>query len=109
MKVYVSGPYTKGDPCVNAHNAIAAGNALLDAGFTPFVPHVLHFWHTVSPRPYDDWMKIDLAFLPACDLFLRLPGESSGADVEELQAFELGIPIFHDIESLIATKGATCQ
>lgn len=106
MKVYVSGPYTKGDPCENTHKAIMAGNALLDAGLVPFVPHVSHFWHTVTPRPYNDWMKIDLAFLPACDLFLRLPGESSGADIEEAEARRLGIPVYYSICDLLEASSA---
>lgn len=100
MKVYVSGPYTKGDPCANTHAAIMAGNAILDAGHVPFVPHVSHFWHTVTPRDYRDWMKIDLAFLPACDVVVRLEGESAGADEEVALACELGIPVKHGMEQL---------
>jgi hypothetical protein len=102
VKIYVSGPYTKGDPCANTHAAIMMGNRLLDAGFVPFVPHLSHFWHTVTPRHYEDWMKIDLAFLPACDAMLRLPGESSGADREEAAAKRRGVPVFYDYESLEA-------
>lgn len=104
-KVYVSGPYTNGDPCENTHRAIMAGNQLLDAGLIPFVPHVSHFWHTMTPRPWEDWMKIDLAFLPACDIFLRLPGESKGADIEEAEAVRLGMPICRSIMEVFAGAG----
>jgi hypothetical protein len=101
MKIYVSGPYTKGDPCENTHRAIIAGNAIFDAGHVPFVPHVSHFWHTVTPRPYEDWMKLDLAFLSACDAIVRLPGESSGADREVAEALRLGIPVYYDLAALL--------
>lgn len=101
VKVYVAGPYTKGDPCENTHNMIMAGNKLLDAGLIPFLPLLSHFWHTVTPRHYEDWMKIDFAFIPSCDVMLRLPGESSGADREEAEAKRLGIPIFYGIDALI--------
>src|SRR6185437_13392935 len=101
VKVYVSGPYSYGDPCENTHNAIVAGNQLLDAGLVPFVPHISHFWHTMTPRPWEDWMKIDLAFLPACDAFLRLPGKSRGADIEQAEAVRIGIPIFLTFEGLL--------
>lgn len=101
MKIYVSGPYTKGDPCENTHRAIAAGNRLLDAGLIPFVPHLSHFWHTMTPRAYDDWMRIDLAFLPACDVLLRLPGESSGATTEEKEAKRIGMPVRYSVEEVV--------
>jgi Domain of unknown function (DUF4406) len=100
VKVYVSGPYTKGDPCENTHVAISAGNAILNRGHIPFVPHLSHFWHTMTPRPWEDWIKIDLAFLPACDVVLRLPGESKGADLEVATARELGIPVCYGFEQL---------
>lgn len=102
--IYVSGPYTKGDPCENTHNAIVAANKLMDAGFIPFVPHLSHFWHTMSPRPYADWMKIDMAFLPTCKAFLRLPGESKGADLEEAEAKRQAMNIYYSIEELIANE-----
>lgn len=81
-RIYVAGPYTKPDPCINTFNAIQKANELLDLGFIPFLPHLSHLWHTVSPRPYEDWMKIDFAFVEVCHGLFRLPGESSGADRE---------------------------
>lgn len=101
VRVYVSGPYTKGDPCENTHNMIKAANQLLDAGIAPFVPLLSHFWHTVTPRPYEDWMRIDLAYIPLCDAILRIPGESSGAEREIAVAKECRIPVFYDIPALL--------
>lgn len=100
-RVYVAGPYTKGDPCVNTHVAIAVGNQLLDAGFAPFVPHLLHFWHTLSPRPYEDWMALDLSWVVVSEAVLRLPGESKGADMEVECAHKHSIPVFTNIDELI--------
>lgn len=110
MKVYVSGPYTKGDTCVNTHRAVAAGNQLLDCGHAPFVPHLSHFWHTMTPRSYEDWMFIDLAFLATCDAVIRLSGESSGADREVARAHELGIPVYNSVvEFTMSTDKKTCE
>lgn len=100
IKVYVAGPYTTGDVAVNVRNAIEAGNELADAGFVPFVPHLVHFWHMVYPRPYEFWTDWDNQFLPHCDALLRLPGESSGSDAEVVLAESNGIPVFFDKESL---------
>ena len=60
MRVYISGQYTQGDPAENTRLAIEAGNRVLDAGMVPFVPHLSHFWHMVTPRSYEDWMAIDI-------------------------------------------------
>jgi hypothetical protein len=99
-KVYVAGPYTKGDVAVNVRNAFKAANELADLGYAPFVPHYTHFWHIMFPRPYEFWLELDNQFLPACDALLRLPGESSGADKEVAFANESNIPVFTTIEAL---------
>lgn len=101
-KIYVAGPYTKGDVAVNVHSAFQAANDLADLGFAPYVPHATHFWHLMFPRPYEFWLQLDNEFLPHCDAVLRIPGESNGADKEVALAERLGIPVFHDIEQVNA-------
>ena len=49
-RIYVAGPYTQGDSCVNTRNALDVGNRLMDKGMAPFVPHLSHFWHTMTTR-----------------------------------------------------------
>ena len=94
MKVYIAGPYTKGDVALNVRNAIEAGDTVLKAGHIPFIPHLTHFWHLIYPGPYEQWIKFDLEWLPFCQAFIRLPGDSTGADNEEQVAHGLSIPIF---------------
>lgn len=101
-KVYVAAPYTRPDPCVNTRAAILAGDQLWAAGFIPFVPHLTHLWHTVSPHDYSDWLAYDLHWLRVCDAVLRLPGESSGADAEVAEAHRLRIPVFEDVAAVVA-------
>jgi hypothetical protein len=101
MRIYVAGPYTKTDPCENTHRAIKAANCLMDLGHRPFVPHLTHFWHTMFPRPYQDWLELDNAFLPFCEAVVRLPGESSGADAEVRLAQSLGIPVHYGLEAFL--------
>lgn len=106
-KVYVAGPYTKGDVAVNVRNAVQAANELADLGYMPFLPHLTHFWHILFPRPYEFWCELDNAFLPHCDALLRLPGESKGADAEVALAESLGIPVFLSIADLRKTVSST--
>lgn len=102
LRVYVAGPYTS-DPEACTAEAIKVGAQLLDLGFAPFVPHLAHYWHTLhGPRPYEDWMRIDLAWLAAADVVLRLPGHSPGADREVHHARTHGIPVVSDLDELTA-------
>lgn len=100
-RIYVAGPYTKGDVAVNVKNAMEAGLDIIKAGHAPYVPHLSHFLHMQEPQPYGTWMAIDLAWIDACDYFLRLPGESEGADQELFHATFRDIPIFTDIKLLL--------
>ena len=106
MRVYVAGPYTKGDVALNVRRAIGAAEALVEMGHTPLVPLLTHLWHLMSPHPWEYWMALDMAWLPVCDGLFRLPGESKGADVEVGRARELGIPVFTDLAVLRLTVQA---
>lgn len=97
QKIYVAGPYTKGDIPQNVANAITAGNELADLGFIPFVPHIVHWWHLQHPRPYGFWCDWDNEWLPHCDGLLRLPGLSNGSDAEIELAMRLDMPVFYEI------------
>jgi hypothetical protein len=102
IKVYVAGPYTRGDVAINVRNAFEAADRLADLGYAPFVPHSSHLWHILFPRSYRDWMDLDEEFLGCCDVLLRLPGESPGADFEVCVAGDKGIPVFHSVEEIVA-------
>jgi hypothetical protein len=102
IRIYVAGPYTKPDPCINTNRAIKVGQELLEAGYAPFIPHLTYLWHAVIPNPYSVWLAYDLEWLRVCHAVLRLDGESSGADAEVTEARRLGIPVFHSIAELHA-------
>lgn len=91
--VYIAAPYTQPDPVQNTHAVIRIADALLDAGFTPLIPHLTLAWHLVSPKPYDTWLAYDRHLLARCDVLLRVPGYSHGATQECTFADELAIPV----------------
>lgn len=101
IKVYIASPYTKGDIAVNVKEQMDFANILMDAGFAPFVPLYSHFQHMAHPRPYEDWIKLDLEWVKSCDCVLRLEGESKGADGEVEFAKELGLPVFYELSDLM--------
>ncbi|MFH1131680.1 MAG: DUF4406 domain-containing protein [Pseudomonadota bacterium] len=94
-RIYLAGPYTKGDVAVNVANAIRVADHLLMRGYYLFVPHLTHFWHLICSRPYDCWLRYDLVWLEQCDAMVRIMGDSNGADKEEEKMTELARPIFY--------------
>jgi hypothetical protein len=58
-------------------------------------------WHVVAPHDYSFWCIYDLAWLEVCDVLLRLPGESPGADREVAFADEHGIPVVCNLPDLV--------
>lgn len=90
MLIYLSGPITKPDPNANANAAIRIADALVEAGFTPIVPQLSVLWQTVQPHDWQWWIDYDLRIVESCDLIVRIPGESRGADFEMSHAYKLG-------------------
>lgn len=100
IKVYIASPYTIGDVAVNVRTQLEMANVLMNYGFAPFAPLYSHFQHMAFPRPYTDWIKIDLEWVKVCDAVLRLEGESKGADGEVKFAQENNIPVFYTVWDL---------
>lgn len=94
MKVYIAGPYTKGDVCDNVRKAIFAAEEILSWGHLSYVPHLTHLWHLVRPHNIEFWYAYDIRWLEQCDVLVRLPGESKGADEEVRAARDMGMKVF---------------
>lgn len=91
--IYISSPYSIGNVEDNVQFQIEAAHRIMDMGHAPVVPLLSHFLHLHKPRPYDDWLCVDLALIEKVDIVLRLPGESKGADMEVDKALRLCIPV----------------
>lgn len=101
--VYVAGPIAIPEPMENTHRAVKAATVLLDSGVVaPIVPHLTCLWHIITPRDYSVWMAYDFELLARCDALIRLAGQSAGADLEVERAEELGLPVFRDLDEVIA-------
>ena len=91
--VYIAAPYSGGDPVDNTREVVLVADRLAAQGHAVYVPHLSLFWHFLSPHAIDFWYDHDLAWLAKCDVLLRLPGESPGADAEVAFARERGIRV----------------
>jgi len=98
--VYIAAPYTLGDTFLNIRQVIDVANTLWDKGYLPFIPHLTAFWHLVYPKDYEEWLEYGQEWVRHCNILLRLPGESPGADKEVKLAKTLGIPVYYDINDL---------
>ena len=125
-RVYIAGPISKGNLAANVNQATAAFVALAKAGLAPFCPHWSVYAkpcfegqdytgqtdatkcfahgtiHGNDEMTHADWMGIDLPWVAVSHAVLRLPGESTGADLEVQEAYQRGIPVFHRTEDVIA-------
>ena len=86
--VFISGPYSLGDPVVNSRKAIIMAEKLSKHGFSSYIPHLNLFRHFLFPHDIDFWYQDDIIWLKKCDYIIRLPGKSRGADEEERWAKE---------------------
>jgi hypothetical protein len=100
-RIYIAGPYTKGDVAVNVKKAMDIANELINLGYAPYCPHLSHYLHINNAQPYQIWLDLDNEFVKVCDVLLRIPGDSSGADKEVELAKSLKIPVVYSIEDIV--------
>lgn len=105
--VYISGPLTNiernGSVARNIYEAIHVADLLMEAGHHPYIPHLFYIWECFSPQAgkYEKWIETDFEWVKRCDVMVRLPGSSSGADREVALAESLGIPVLYSINPLL--------
>lgn len=94
ISVYLSGPITHDGRQVFRRINEAANYHVkcMMAGFFPYTPHLLSLADMISDIPisYESWMSSDFFWIDKCDMLIRLPGASSGADREVKYAKERG-------------------
>lgn len=98
IRVYIAGPYIS-DPEGNTSRAMEVWHQLKDLGFHPFCPHLYHFMNRHRARSEQEWLEHDLVWMRQCDVLLRIPGASKGAD-REVSEFR-GL-IFYAVQDLLA-------
>jgi len=101
LTVYIASPYTRGDVGQNVLAQLDTANILMDHGVCPIVPLFAQYQHMRHPRDYEDWITINIEKLRRCDVLVRLPGKSSGADEEVKYAEENGIPVVYGLLEFI--------
>lgn len=100
IRVYIAGPITSNPPD-HTRNALIHANYIMAVGYAPYVPHLTVFWEMVTGRrEWEEWLAYDENWLAVCDVLLRMPGESPGADREVAFAEAHGIPVVYSIHEL---------
>lgn len=102
LKVYISGPITRGSRNWNVFQAFDAQEDLMLRGFAPLNPMAscCYPFAWQENMPHDLWLDVDAPWIAASDAVYRLPGESTGADWECKYATELGVPVFQTVKEL---------
>jgi hypothetical protein len=90
--IYIASPYSIGDLTFNVRVQLDAFERIMNMGHLPFAPLLDHFQHLVHPRSDESWIHdYCLPWVERCDLILRLPGVSVGADLEVSHAIRHGV------------------
>lgn len=101
IKTYFAAPYTTPSAAENVAaywRAVAAYMRmceLADPGtvIVPVCPHAYHYLAQVHDFGYEHWMTLDFELIRGCQVLVRLPGFSSGADREVDFAHEIGVGV----------------
>lgn len=101
MRVYIASAYTNGDVAINVRNVILVADKLVKRGHIPYIPHLTHFWHLLSPKEIEFWYNYDNSFIDHwAECILRLENSSVGADAEVVRARTIGLPIYYTVEAI---------
>ena len=106
-RVYVAGPISKNEksinrPIDNVKQALQVALRIRKYGYTPFVPHLYHFWDLLNPQSYEYWIKMDIEWLVVCDVLFRMGGASRGAEGEIKVAQKIAkMPVVYSIPELL--------
>jgi hypothetical protein len=97
--IYVAGPICNGNVLENAVKGVEAGRSLLEAGFSPYIPHLnLFYQFQVNDFQYEKMLAWDMDWLAKCDAMVRLPGYSPGADREQAFCRKNHIPVYFGMD-----------
>lgn len=102
--VYIASKYTadtEEERLVNVITQIEAGEKISIIGAIPRIPLLSHYWNEVYHHDWEFWISICKEEVLRCDALIRLPGKSSGADIEVDTALSNNIPVFHSFDQLI--------
>jgi hypothetical protein len=104
-RVYIAAPYggEGEDVVLNIHKAIEAAEHVLyqTENWLPFVPHLFHLWHLVSPQAYEFWMKMDREWMQTCHAVVMVGDMSEGVKRDLNEGSDMGLPVFLTIQEFV--------
>ena len=114
-RVYVAGPYNAGnviDVLNNMRRGIRISVELLLHGFAPFCPWLDYNFQLQAELTIEQFKAFSMSWVQVSDAIFMITGweNSGGAIAEKEEAERLGIPVFYNLDSLLAWgKPKTCQ
>ena len=98
--VFVGGPYSQPDPCINVNATAKLLDRLWFDGLVfPVCPMIeSHMQHLLIPRPYEAWLLRCMRFIRFVDAGIFRPGVSSGKAREQGLFKARNIPYFEEAD-----------
>ena len=106
-RIYVAGPYNADnviDVLNNMRRGIRISVELLTQGFAPFCPWLDYNFQLQAELTIKQFKDFSMAWVQVSDAIFMITGweNSKGAIAEKEEAERLGIPVFYDLDSLLA-------
>ncbi len=99
QKIYLIGPLRSGNECQNRESAARIIRRLIDAGYSPFAPH-LYIADPGNEIPEEGLLDACLPWLDTADAVLLADNSTARTRAEYDRARRQGIPIFRTYETL---------
>lgn len=108
IKIYVAGAYSAPNVISvldNMRRGMQLSYKVLKAGFAPFVPWFDYHFTLIGETTLQEYYNYSISWLEVSDAMIVVPenAETSKGTQNEIEtAKKLGIPIFYNLEDLIA-------
>jgi len=105
--VYISGPIaaiTKSQESMNRWRASIVYTQLLQAGIPAICPHTMSMMTSRRDVSWIRFVVTDIQIMLRCQAVYMMPGwsESDGAYIEEVIAWKSGMPLWKNLDNLMA-------
>ena len=101
---YIAGPMTKGNQFDLFKDSVLVADCILKRGHAVFLPHLSFFWNLIKANDYERWLQQDFLWIRKCNVLVRIPGESEGADREVEFAKSIGVKVFMGLEEFMSSS-----
>ena len=81
-----------------------AARQLIEAGYSPMVPHLHCQVDWCDQVDHETWLQVDFPWVTVAEAVVRLPGRSEGSDREVALARDHGVPVYFGVKEFLVSE-----